>query len=98
MALFRDYPGEPVPEDTIHPLTPILKSSTILYQLSPLATIHSILPVQYMCFTVSLYNLYPSPLRSTSWSRTLHFILHAFLHPIIVFFSQHMPIPLQYNY
>jgi len=26
---------------------------------------------------------------------TLHFILHTFLHPIIVFFSQHMPIPSQ---
>jgi len=24
---------------------------------------------------------------------TLYFILHAFLHPIITFFSQHMPIP-----
>ena len=32
---------------------------------------------------------------STYWSGTLHFILHAFLHPIIVFFSQHMPIPSQ---
>ena len=27
---------------------------------------------------------------------TLHFILHTFLHPIIVFFSQHMPIPSQF--
>jgi len=32
---------------------------------------------------------------STSWPGTLHFILHTFLHPIIVFFSQHMPIPPQ---
>ena len=26
---------------------------------------------------------------------TLNFILHAFLHPIIIIFSQHMPIPTQ---
>ena len=38
-----------------------------------------------MCFTVFLHNLSPSPLWSTSWSGTLHFILHAFLHPVIVF-------------
>jgi len=31
----------------------------------------------------------------TSWPGTLHFILHTFLDPIIVFFSQHMPIPSQ---
>ena len=34
---------------------------------------------------------------STSWPGTLHFILHTFLHPIIVFFSQHMPIPYHHN-
>ena len=38
-------------------------------------------------------NLSPSFLWSTSWPGTLHFILHTFLHPIIVFFSQQMPIP-----
>jgi len=32
---------------------------------------------------------------STSWPATLHFILYTFLHPIIVFFSQHMPISSQ---
>jgi len=42
-----------------------------------------------------LHNLSPSPLWSTSWSGTLHFILHSFLHQVIVFFSPHMPIPLQ---
>ena len=31
---------------------------------------------------------------SSSWPWTLNFILHAFLHPIIIF-SQHMPIPTQ---
>ena len=43
-----------------------------------------------MCSTVLFHNLSPGPLWSTSWSGTLYFILHAFLHPII-FFSQHMP-------
>jgi len=35
------------------------------------------------------------PLWSSSWSWTLNFILHTFLYPIIIFFSQHMPIPTQ---
>jgi len=43
----------------------------------------------------SLFPLSPSFLWSTSWPGTLHFILHTFLHPIIVFFSQHMLIPSQ---
>ena len=32
---------------------------------------------------------------TTSWSGALHLIFHTFLHPISVFFSQHMPIPSQ---
>jgi len=32
---------------------------------------------------------------STSWSGALHLIFHTFLHPISVFFSQHMSIPSQ---
>jgi len=43
----------------------------------------------------SLHNLCPSFLWCISRSGTLHFILHTFLHPVIVLFSQHMPIPLQ---
>jgi len=71
-------------------------SSFILYQLPPPYTmIHSILSVQFTCLRVFLHNLSPSHLWSTSWSGTLHFILHTFLHPIIVFVLQHMPIPLQ---
>jgi len=46
-----------------------------------------------MCLTVFLHNLSPSPLWSPSWSGTLHFILNIFLQLIIVFFSQHMPVP-----
>jgi len=74
---------------TMIPLTPIL----IIKQLSPSIMIHSILPIQFTCLTVFLYNLCPSPLWSTSWSGILHLILiQTFLHPIIiVLFSQHYP-------
>jgi len=62
------------------------------YLLPPSTTIHGILPIQSECFAVFFHNLSPSFLWSTSWPGTLHFILHTFLHPIIIFFSQHMPI------
>ena len=48
-----------------------------------------------MSLTVLSDNLSPGPLWSSSWPWTLNFILHAFLHPIIIIFSQHMPIPTQ---
>jgi len=90
----RDNLGEPVPEETFthshlswSPVSP--------YLLPPSITIHGILPVQFACLTVFFHNLSPSFLRSTSWPGTLHFILHTFLHRIIVFCSQHMPIPSQ---
>ena len=54
--------------------------------------IHS---VHFTCLTVLSYNLSPGPLWSSSWSWTLNFILHTFLHPIIIFFLQHIPIPMQ---
>jgi len=41
----------------------------------------------------SLHNLCPGPLWSSSWSWTLYFVLHAFLHPVIIIFLQHIPIP-----
>ena len=90
----QDYLGEPVPKETF-PHSHQCWSSIILYLLPLFTTIHSILPVQFTCLTVFLHNLSPSPLWSTSLSGTVHFILRTFLHPIIVFFSQHMPIPLQ---
>jgi len=65
------------------------------YLLPPSTMIHGILPIQPTCFTVFFHNLSPSFLWSTCWPGTHHFILHTFLHPIIVFFSQHMPIPSQ---
>ena len=73
----------------IHPLT-IIVVINHPYLLPPSTTIRGILPIQSTCLTVFIHNLSPSFLWSTSWPGTLHFILH-FLHPIIVFFSQHMP-------
>ena len=83
----RDYPGEPVPEETLtHPPS---WSSSNLYQLLPSTTIHSILPVQTACLAVFLHNLSPCPLWSTSWSGALHLIFHTFLHPITLLFTRH---------
>jgi len=72
-----DYQGEQVPEETFTH-SHLSWSLTIHYQLLPSIMIHSILPVQFTCLTVFLYNLSPSPFWSTSWSGTLtlHFIHH----------------------
>jgi len=75
----RDYPGEPVAEETLtHPPS---WSSSNLYQLLPSTMIHSILPVQVTCLAIFMHNLFPCPLWSTSWSGALHLIFHTFLHP-----------------
>jgi len=79
----RDYLDEPVPEETFTHL-PLPWLSTISYQFTTSTTIHSHLAVQFTCLTVFLRNLSPSSLWSTSWSGTLHFMVHTFLHPIIV--------------
>ena len=47
--------------------------------------IHSFLLVQSTCMSVLFHNL------STSWSGTLYFTLHTFLHPIIIFFHNKYP-------
>ena len=60
MALCPGLPGWTSTETFTHSHT---KSSSVLYQPPPSAMIHSILPAQTMCFTVSSYNLYSSPLR-----------------------------------
>jgi len=89
----RDYPGKPVPEETLtHPSS---WTPSNLYQLLPSTTIHIILPVQITSLAIFLHNLSPCPLWSTSWSGALHLIFHTFLYPISVFFSHHMPIPSQ---
>jgi len=89
-----DNRGEPVPEETFTH-SHLLWSTVIPYKLHPSVTIHGILPVQCTCLTVFIHSFCPSFLLSTSWPDTLHFILHTFLHPIVVFFLQHMPITSQ---
>ena len=106
-----DNAGEPVPEETFAHLhlswlliVPyLLLPSNTIHGILPEDAMDRIrwknfLPVQSTFLTVFLYNLSPSFLWSTSsWPGILHFIglVHKFLHPIIVFFSQHTPIPLQ---
>ena len=85
-GLYLEQAGWAGTRRNIHPLTPIVVVS-IPYLLLPSITIHGILPVQFTCLTVFFDNLSPSFLWSTFWPGTLHFILHTFLHPIIVFFS-----------
>jgi len=88
-----DNPGKPVPIETFthsHSSWWI-----ILYLHPPSNVIHGNLSVQFTRLTVFSHNLSPSFLWFNSWSRTLRFIFHIFLQPIIVFFLQHMPIPLQ---
>ena len=65
----------------------VMQTRCILYQLPPFTTIHSILFVQFTCLTVLFDNLAPGPLWSSCISWTLYFILHAFLYPVIIFFS-----------
>ena len=92
----RDKPGEPVPEETFNH-SHLSWSSIIPYLLPPSITIHDILPIQFTCLTVFLHNLCPSFLWSTSWSGTLHFVLHTwFLHPIIVSLGT-KTVPLKYH-
>jgi len=76
-----------------HPPTILIITQSL--SASSISMIHSILPVQIMCLAIFLHNPSPCPLWSTSWSGALHLIFHIFLHPISVFFSQHMPIPSQ---
>ena len=87
----RDYPGRPVPEETFTHSHPSW-SPDILYQLPASTMIQNILPVQFTRLTFLFHNLSSVPLWSSSWSRTLYFIFHTFLQPIIIFFSQHMSI------
>ena len=94
MAICPDYPGRPVAEETFTHSHPSW-SSDILYQLPPSTAIYSILCLHFTCLTVLYDNLSTGPLWSSPWSWTLYFILHAFLHPVIIFSSQHMPIPTQ---
>jgi len=68
------------------------------YQSSLFCYLHLLRSMASSVFNLRAWQSFPqSPnfLWSTSWPSTLRFILHTFLHPIIVFFSQHIPIPSQ---
>jgi len=93
----QDYPGEPVPEETLTHKTHHPDHHPIFICFFPSmasTTIHSILPVQITCLAI----FFAQPLSMSSlvyptfWSGALHLIFHTFLHQISVFFSQHMPI------
>jgi len=92
-----DNQGEPVPEETFK------HSPTHTYhghQSSLIRILHLLRSMASSLLNLRAWqsffdNLSPSFLWSTSWSRTLHFILHTFLHPITVCFLQHMPTPSQ---
>ena len=64
-------------------------SSIIPYLLPPSITIHGNLRAWQSFFTVSLQVFFGLPLGLAL--STSHSIVHTFLHPIIVFFSQHIP-------
>jgi len=78
----------------IHPLTSIL---IINHPLSASSIYYDPWHPPYSIYVLESLFAQPlsSPLWFTSWSSTVHFILHTFLHPIIVFLSQYMPIPSQ---
>jgi len=87
-----DNPGEPVSEETF------THSHLTWSWIIPYASFIYYDPRHALCsiyVTVFSHNLSLSFLWSTSWPGTLHFKIHTFLHPIIVFFSQHMPMPSQ---
>jgi len=87
-ALCQGLPGWAGTRRNTHPPS---WSSSNLHQLLPSTTIHSILLVQFTCLAIFLYNLFPCPLWSTSWSGALHLIFHTFLHPITSFFCSTYP-------
>jgi len=84
-GLCLGQPGWASTRRNIHPLTPIVVINCPLY-----ASSNSIYydPMHPSCSIHTPDNLFPQSLSkslwSTSWPDTLHFILHTFLHPIIV--------------
>jgi len=58
------------------------------WSLSPLATVHNTLAVQLSDVIVFFHNLSPSFLWPASSSYTLHFIIHAFFHPLFSSFLE----------
>jgi len=80
----RDYPGEPVPEETFTH-SHLSWSSTIPYQLPPSTMIHTIFPVQLMCLIVFCTTSLQVLFGLSPGLEPPHFILHTFLHPFLLF-------------
>jgi len=100
MALCPGLPGWASIRRNIHPLTPILiinhpLSASSIYVLRSIASSLSNLHAWQTFYTTSLRVLFGLPLGLAP--STLYSIVHTFFHPIIVFFSQHMPIPTEVN-
>ena len=82
----RDYPGEPVLEETLtHPRSWLSSNIFIgfFHLLQSIASSVCKLHAWQSVCTTFLHNLFGLPL----WSRALHLIFHTFLHPVSVFFS-----------
>ena len=88
-AFVWDNPGRPVPEETLTHSHPTWSSDILfiifLHLQRSMASSLFILRAWQTSQTTSLQVLFGS-----SWSSTLNFILHTFLHPIIIFL-QHIP-------
>jgi len=87
MALYWGLPGwAGTRRNIIHSH---LSWSLAIHHLSPSTTIHCNLPPHSICMFYCLIAQPLSKFWSTSGSGTLHFILHAYVHPVIIFISQH---------
>ena len=85
----RDNPDEPLPEETFTH-SQLSWSSVIPYLL------HLLWSMASSQFNLRAWQSFPTIFEfSLIYLLAWHFIDHIFLYPIIVFFSQHMPIPLQ---
>ena len=93
----RDYPGEVTRYQKKHSPThhPNHHPIFISFFHLPRSIASSLFKLRAWQLAIFLRNLSPCPLWSTSWSGALHLIFHTFLHPISVFFSQHIPIQSQ---
>jgi len=94
MDFVRDNPGEPVPEETFTH-SHLSWSSIVPYLLPPSTTVQSMAsslfnPCSWQSY--STISLQFSLVYLLAWHPPLHRLPHSCLHPIIVFFSQHMPI------
>ena len=80
----RDNPGELVPEESFTHYSCRSHQSSVICFLHLLRSMASSMLNIHAC--QSFCTISPTFLWSTSWPGTLHFILHTFLHRVVVFF------------